>query len=186
MTKHRQVQKQQLIREAEGYLDLLLVSGRLRVKGNVRDALARRAMAVLDQIGDFGVWKPHANYLRGQAYRLMERYGEAIGPLKAAAEVDRTNVHIWLALGWCHKRCGRIDLAIEALEEAVSYEPKQAIVHYNLACYWSLARNVRRSVACLARAFDLDSNYRDRVASEADFDPVREHPLFHSVTTVIV
>ena len=44
---------------------------------------------------------------------------------------------LWLALGWCYKRIGRIDLAIESLEEALSIEPNDALIHYNLACYWS-------------------------------------------------
>jgi hypothetical protein len=41
-------------------------------------------------------------------------------------------------------------------------------------------------VAYLARSFDLDSNYRDLVGSERDFDPIRNHPDFLALTSVIV
>jgi hypothetical protein len=59
-------------------------------------------------------------------------------------------------------------------------------VHYNLACYWSLAGNVKLSVAYLSQAFDLEPEYRDLVLREADFDPIRNHPHFQALTSVIV
>ena len=49
-----------------------------------------------------------------------------------------------------------------------------------------LANNPLLSVAYLARAFDIDANYRDIVDSEIDFDPIRNHPDFLALTTVIV
>ena len=64
-----------------------------------------------------------------------------------ACRAEPQHVHIWLALGWCYKRNGRIDLAIESLEEALAAEPNDALVHYNLACYWSLAKNKRQALA---------------------------------------
>jgi len=63
---------------------------------------------------------------------------------------------------------------------------RQAIVHYNLACYWSLARNARLAVQYLEQAFELDPAYRDLVPVEHDFDPIREHPRFQELMTVIV
>ncbi len=81
---------------------------------------------------------------------------------------------------------GRIDLAIQALEDALEIEPDRGILHYNLACYWSLANNVGLTLAHLARAFEMDSMYRQLVAEEPDFDPVRAHPEFMALTSVIV
>ena len=54
-------------------------------------------------------------------------------------EAEPENVRAWLALGWCHKRTGRIDLAIDALEAARNADPDEPLILYNLACYWSLA-----------------------------------------------
>lgn len=175
------------LREAEGYLDLLIPSApHLRLPRELRMPLAQRALAALDHASQLETWSPHALFLRGQALRIMERYPEAVEPLQRAAELVPEDRHIRLALAWCYKRCQRLDLAIQSLEDALDFAPQSAIIHYNLACYWSLARQVRRSVSFLARAIELDSDYRDAVASEPDFDPVRSHPYFQSLLTVIV
>ena len=46
-----------------------------------------------------------------------------------------------LALGWCYKRTNRLAQAIDSLERALREHPDEALLHYNLACYWSLAAN---------------------------------------------
>lgn len=175
------------LREAEGYLDLLIPpTPQLRLPKELRIPLAERALAALDHIGDAGIWSAHALFLRGQALRIMERYSEAVEPLRRAVEIAPDDQHVRLALAWCYKRCQRLDLAIQSLEEALDFVPDCAILHYNLACYWSLARQVRKSVSFLARAFELDPDYRDRVGTEPDFDPIRAHPHFQSLLSVIV
>jgi Flp pilus assembly protein TadD len=166
------IRRQQILRAAEGYLEL-------EMPGHALDALSRLAR---DELTSNAV----ALYLQGEALRALGRYGEAIEPLKQAAAGSPNDVHLWLALGWCYKRVGRVDMAIESLEEALEAEPNEAIVHYNLACYWSLAGNKRNAIRYLSQAFDLDPNYRDRVAEESDFDSIRNDPQFRSLTSVVV
>jgi len=103
----------------------------------------------------------------------------------AELEPDRST-QIGLALGWCYKRTGRIDLAIKALETALKEAPDQAILSYNLACYWSLTGNKRQSLAFLSRALKLDQHLRDLLADESDFNNVRNDPAFKALTVVIV
>jgi len=181
---------QQRMQEAEGYLDLLSALGdRWRASVENRNRVASRALEMLEQLEILrppGKVLARLNYLKGQALSIMERYAEAIQPLLASTRYDSDNLHVWLSLGWCYKRVGRLDLAIEALEEAVSIDPDYAIIHYNLACYWSLARNPKLAVAFLANSFEIDSSYRDLVANEADFNAVRNHPDFLALTSVVV
>lgn len=185
-TYHR-VRRQQQLREAEGYLDLLMVFGeQWALRPEVRDPLGRRVLDLLDLLEHDHGRRAHVLYLRGQTLRALQRYSEATLPLKESSEHDPDNLNVWLALGWCYKRSGRLDLAIQALEEAMNVDPSQGIVYYNLACYWALAKNVKLSVAYLGRAFDLDPNYRDMVPQEADFDLVRQHRDFLALTSIIV
>jgi tetratricopeptide (TPR) repeat protein len=181
------VRRQQLLREAEGYLDLATVfSNRWGLAVRQRDVLAQRALDQIEKVKQLGGALFEAHYLEGEALRTLERWPDAIVALEAARDEDATNIHVALALAWCYKRSDRLDLAIEALEEAISHDPTAAILHYNLACYWSLAGKARRAVEYLSEAFDLDPDYRDMVGDEADFNPIRRHPAFISLTSVIV
>lgn len=171
MSSHDRIRRQQLILQAEGYLEL---------------GMPRHGLEVLARYGDPDSLSPHALYLQGECLRALERFAEALEPLKRAAEASPSNLHVWLALGWCYKRTGRIDLAIESLEEALSVEPNDALICYNLACYWSLAKNKRQALVYLSRAIDLKDDYRAMVADESDFDPIRADPGFQALVRVAV
>lgn len=187
MADYERIRRQQLLMEAEGCVELVTAcADDLPLSTNARDQLAQRALNLLSTIPDADSDEELVFYLTGQAYRVMQRYHEAIEPLEEAVEFNPDNVHTWLALGWCYKRIGRLDMAIQSLEEALSIAPDQAIIYYNLACYWSLANNSKLALAYLTRALDIDPSYRDLVADESDFDPIRDHPGFHELTTVIV
>jgi Flp pilus assembly protein TadD len=160
-----------LVLQAEGYLEL---------------GMARHALDVLARWGDPQSLPDHALYLKGQGLRELGRYREALEPLSRAAHGDPGNISIWLALGWCYKRTGKLDRAIESLEEALTVEPNDALVHYNLACYWSLAHNKRQALVYLSRAFDLEDELRALVADESDFDAVRDDPAFQALVRVTV
>ena len=187
MAEHERIQRQQALREAEGYLELLQVgSGRFSLSPPVRDTLANRALELLHRIRFFGRNRVTALLLEGQALRCMERYEQAIGPLTRSAELDPHNVHVWLALGWCYKRLGRLDMAIQSLEEALNVEPIEPIVLYNLACYWSLAGNRKLAIGYLSQALELDPSFRELADKESDFDPIRHDPEFQSLLSVQV
>jgi tetratricopeptide (TPR) repeat protein len=181
------MRRKQILREAEGYLDLAMVFlDRWPLSARQRDKLAQRALDALARVDSESACRPTVVFLRGQALRVMRKYQEAIEVLERAAELDPENIHTWLALGWCYKRIGRLDLAIQSLEEALTVEESQASVYYNLACYWSLAHNAKLALAYLAQALDLDPSYRDLIARESDFDPIRDDPGFRDLTSVIV
>ncbi len=186
-TNVNRIQRKQVLREAEGYLDLVMaLSDRWPLTDDVRIAMAQRAITTLDRLDHYGPRQAHQLYLRGQAYRVLEDYPQAIKALEESAAIDSDCLHTWLALGWCHKRVNRLDFAIQSLEEALAVDPTEAIIHYNLACYWSLAKNVKLAVEYLGEAFAIDSNYRDLVPLEPDFDPIRSDPEFRMLTSTLV
>jgi tetratricopeptide (TPR) repeat protein len=187
MSDPARIRRQQILREAEGYLDLITAFGdRWPSRPEARDPLGERVLSSLDRIDNPGGLHAHILFLRGQAFRAMQRYSDAVKPLVEATELEPENIHVRLALAWCYKRCRRLDLAIQSLEEILETEPAHAILHYNLACYWSLAGNAKQACSFLAQAFELQPDYRDLVQNEADFDSIRSHPHFLALTTVIV
>jgi tetratricopeptide (TPR) repeat protein len=157
---------QRTICEAEGYLEL---------------GMMEHALGALQRRGKLVHGSGRACYLMGESLRELERYREAIVPLRRCAELMPDDIHVALALAWCYKRLGKLDQAIDQLERAVRVDPGEAILHYNLACYWSLARNRMLALSYLARALEIDGNFRDLVPDEPDFGPLRHDPTFKLV-----
>ena len=188
MNGYSRIRRQRLIQEAEGYLDLILVAGGpLPTTPANRTRLAERTIRVLDQLesceSNRELHRSRAHYLRGQALRLMEQYPTAIAAFRQSLSLEPQNFHTLLSIAWCYKRIGHVDLAIETLEEALTFAPQRAILHYNLACYWSLANHLDPALAHLSRAFELNAKYRTTVHSEPDFDNIRHCPEFLAMAT---
>jgi tetratricopeptide (TPR) repeat protein len=159
------------IEEAEGYTELGMLEHALR-------SLQRRGSIVH---GD-----GRACYLLGESLRELSRYEEALLPLERSAALLPDDIHVLLALGWCYKRTGQLAKAIDVLERAVKVDPSEGILHYNLACYWSLARNRTLALRYLSRSLEIDCNFRDIIQDEADFNALRNDPEFIAITSVIV
>jgi tetratricopeptide (TPR) repeat protein len=121
----------------------------------------------------------------GEAFRELSRYEEALLPLERSADLMPDDIQVWLALGWCYKRTGQLAKAIESLEKALIVDSSEAILHYNLACYWSLARNRTLALQYLSRALEIDCNFRDMIGSEHDFDALRQDADFIAMTSVV-
>jgi Flp pilus assembly protein TadD len=160
------IRRTKIEREAEGYLEL---------------GMPRQAIGVLARLGDPTGFDARAFYLWGESLRILGRYEEALVPLGHAAEMDSGDLHVWVALGWCYKRTGQLSQAIEALRTAVSVSPNEALLHYNLACYWSLAGNRRLALRYLSHALAIDPSYRLLIDGETDFDPIRPDPEFRKL-----
>lgn len=187
MTLLVRLRQKRLLREAEGYLELIQLGADIwQPDPALRDRLARRALAALGALEPAVRGKSLALHLRGHALRLMERYEEALEPLRASADQEPRNLSTWFDLGWCYKRVGRLDRAIEALQEALELAPREALVHYNLACYYSLAGHTDAALAALGRALEIDRRYLLLIDREHDFDPIRQHPSFRELTGVVV
>ena len=166
MSCRDRIRQAKIQRAAEGYLEL---------------GMPRHALEMLARLGDPTGFDGHALYLWGEALRAMERYQEALVPLKQAAQLAPENAHVWFALGWCYKRTGQINLAIRSLERVLATQPAEALVHYNLACYWSLAGDKHRALECLSRALEIDPDYRRLIDDEPDFNSLRSDPQFQAL-----
>lgn len=177
------VREQLLLREATGYIELGEMIG--EPDGRLPAPSARmllRALETLAALPESARVASQARLLEGEALRALGRWQEALAPLRDVTEREPARIEAWLGLGWCLKRLDRLGEAIEALRQGLGVAPEQAIVHYNLACYLSLARDAATAVEHLSRAISLDGRYRDMSGAESDFDPIRADPRFVAAT----
>jgi len=170
MSPEERIRRQQILERAEGYLEL---------------GMPEHTLAALAELGP-QIIDGKASYLSGEALRALDRHADAVPHFELARNAIPDDIHILLALAWCYKRTRRIDRAIEALERALEIDPGEAILYYNLACYWSLVGNRHYALRFLARALAIDGNYRDLVFDEPDFAPLRDDPDFQELVTAIV
>ncbi|MEN6449608.1 MAG: tetratricopeptide repeat protein, partial [Thermoguttaceae bacterium] len=124
-------------REAEGYLEL---------------GMPQHALQTLGRLGDPARFGVESLYLWGEGLRAMRRHFEALMPLERASRLAPKDIRVRLALGWCYKRTGRLDLAVNSLERALAAQPDEPLLRYNLACYLSLAGQKRRALRYLSQA----------------------------------
>lgn len=152
--------------EAEGYLML---------------GMPQKALEILQGRSDWATMQFEASFLTGQALRSLERFREALRPLEVAAALRPGDLDVALAQGWCYKRTHRLAQAIDALERAARAHPEHPLIHFNLACYWSLAGNAPRALDELTSALELAPELRDLIADETDFDSLRNLPDFERI-----
>lgn len=160
-----------------------------RIKRNLNEAegflmlgLPSRALEVLQSRDDWETMKFEAGFLTGEALRSLGRCREAIAHLEAAAALRPDDIGVAVALGWCYKRTHKLAQAIDSLDRARRHNPREALLRYNLACYWSLAGNAAQALSELAAALDLQPEFRKRIADESDFDSLRGLPEFERLT----
>lgn len=158
------------VEEAEGYIEL---------------GMSEHALRLLQRRGALVHGNGRACYLMGESLRELARYEDALLPLQRSADLMPDDIHVLMALAWCYKRTGQLAKAIESLEHALVVDPSEGVLHYNLACYWSLARNRSRALRYLAQALEIDGNFRDMIADEPDFNSLRHDPEFIALANAI-
>jgi tetratricopeptide (TPR) repeat protein len=172
-----------LLRQTAGYVELgeLLVDGDAPVPPSAMKLL-ERARRTLAELPEGERESPQAMLLDAESLRAMGLWDEAIPVFLAAAVKAPQRLEPWLGRGWCLKRLGRLGEAVAALEEGLQANPNQPVLHYNLACYHSLAGEVSSAIEHLTKAISIDRRFRDLTQIEPDFDPIRSDPRFVAAT----
>jgi len=140
-----------------------------------------QALAALERIRPLLENEPVGLFIYAEALRQLERYEEALPFLRRAIELRPGLVPVYVAIGWCAKRVGRLGEAIAAMEKALEIAPSDGLLHYNLACYLSLAGRRDEAIHQLREAIRLDRKFREHARTETDFDPIRGDEEFEGL-----
>ncbi|WP_153557673.1 TPR end-of-group domain-containing protein [Roseimaritima sediminicola] len=186
MNDHR-FQGCQQLEQAEGYLQLITsVASKLGLRPALRRQLALKSLRMARDapVPEVLAWR--RLLVMGQCLRLLRRYGAAAGCLWKAARDQPHRPGIWLALGWCLRRTGRLDHAVTVVTRGLYFTPDNAALHFNLACYLAAMGQGDDAITELVWALDLEPELRCRIDAEADFDPIRFDPAFQALSHLAV
>lgn len=154
-------------------------------EGYVMLNMPLKALEILERRSDWANMQFEASLIAGEALRMLERYREAAKSFENAAKLRPNDLQMAIPLAWCYKRTNRLAQAIATLETASNAHPEEALLHYNLACYWSLAGTRQKAFKSLARALELDVEFVRLISDEPDFDPVRDDPVFQRIVEAV-
>jgi tetratricopeptide (TPR) repeat protein len=104
-----------------------------------------------------------------------------IGFLEGLIRRDPGFVEALQILGDDYTRRGRFSDGLDVDERLARLRPDDSLVHYNLACSYSLTDQFDRAVEALDRALAL--GYRDFkwLAKDPDLSKLRDHPIFKKI-----
>ena len=162
-TAKRQLRK---LEAAEGYLLLGMAEQSLRELNGIRDCCAM----------SFDWYS-----LKGEACRQLGRFDEALDAFQVACDRRPDDVRVLCGMAWCYKRTHQLSRAIVVAEEAYQADPSQAVLLYNLACYFALAEDKPQALSWLGRALRMDSSLCRLIPNESDFDGLRTDADFQFI-----
>ena len=97
---------------------------------------------------------------------------------RAPAYVDALQL-----LGDDYTRRGRFTEGLKVDEQLVELRPTDPMVHFNLACSYSLTEQCEASYASLCRALELGYHDFKWLSRDPDLTNLRRHPLYKKIRT---
>lgn len=123
--------------------------------------------------------------LRGLCFRALGRPAEAIETFQECLRKVEHHLQlhpddvraVYLGSGALHG-LGENARALEWAERALSMDPEEAAVLYNVACTYAVLNETDKALNCLEKAFRLGFGHKEWIEKDPDFSSVRDHPRF--------
>jgi Flp pilus assembly protein TadD len=151
---------------ASGFLDLKMYEEALR-EADVAVTLAPQ--------------DPHALAIKAAVLWQLDRLNEAEPFMAKLAELNPQNTGLWINLAYLRRRTRSLEAAVETLQRAFDANPKDALAHFNMACYRAVQQKTSEALTLLRNALHLDPKLKGLARAEHDFDSIRELPEFKQI-----
>ncbi|MDW8343864.1 MAG: tetratricopeptide repeat protein [Verrucomicrobiae bacterium] len=109
------------------------------------------------------------------------RLTEAEPCLAKLAEHHPNNAGLWINLAYLRRRTRSLDAAVETLQRAFEADPKDALAHFNMACYRAVQNRPREALELLKNAIALNPKLKALARTEEDLASLRELPEFKKI-----
>ena len=103
------------------------------------------------------------------------------GFMEGVVRRDPGYVEALQVLGDDYTKRGRYVAGLKVDEQLSHLRPDDPMVHYNLACSYSLTGNFNQAAAALGRALDLGFKDLKWLAKDPDLAALRDHPLYKNI-----
>lgn len=94
---------------------------------------------------------------------------------------DPAYVEALQILGDHYTQRGQFGDSLKVDKRLSRLEPRNPLVFYNLACSYSLNKEIDRAAAALEKALGLGYNDFKWLAKDPDLRPLRKHPVYQSI-----
>ena len=128
----------------------------------------------LEKIDPYCRAAPEILALRVAIYKGLEKWDLMAAIAKRLAEFQPNNVQWTVSFAYAVRRANSIEAAKEILLEAEQKFPKEAVIKYNLACYYCQSGDLESAKKYLKQAFEIDPNWRLQALEDEDLQPLRD------------
>jgi predicted Zn-dependent protease len=110
--------------------------------------------------------------MRVEIYREKKRWMEMAEIARHLTELEPELSGHWINRAWAERRHIGLEAAEQTLLKAREAFPEEPLVHYNLACYACQQKRVDEAKERLAKAIELDPQYRVLALEDEDLEGV--------------
>jgi predicted Zn-dependent protease len=140
--------------------------------GYVQLGMFLEANAELDEIDPFNRAAPEVLALRIAIYRGLEKWELMQEIARRLAHFQPDDIQWTVSLAFATRRANSIQAAKEVLLKAEARFPKDAVIKYNLACYFCQTGDIHNAKNYLKKAFGIDLSWRLVALEDADLQPM--------------
>ena len=125
--------------------------------------------------------QPQAIAIKSAVLWHQNRLSEAEPFVARLAELNPSDPAIWINLAYIRRRTQSLDAAVDTLRHAFDANPRDALAHFNMACYRAVQHRTEEALQLLGDALHLDPKLKPLARLERDFDEMRSLPEFQKL-----
>jgi tetratricopeptide (TPR) repeat protein len=130
------------------------------------------AIAELECVDPLNRAAPEVLAVRAAIYHGLKKWDALQVVAARLVEHDPTNVQWTVSLAYATRRAVSIESARDILLTAHPRFPKEAVIPFNLACYYCQLGELETAKDHLRRAFQIDPNWREAALDDKDLEPL--------------
>jgi predicted Zn-dependent protease len=146
----------------------------LRAHGYVELGMYSDAEEQLNEMSPESRHLPETLAVTSEIHRGRKDWAAMQTVVKQLAEHDPDNPQWPISQAYATRRAESIEAAVPILVEAIHKHPKEAILHYNLACYECQRGNMDAAREHLKKALKLEPKCRVMGLEDDDLHPLRD------------